>query len=394
MGAGRTRFVAWSLGGLAVAISALGTVFAVLEGPTAFHPFTTGGLAWGFSFAIVGGLVAARAPRNAMGWLFLVIALSQATTNATGSYVYAALANGWSVPGLRVAAWLSMWTWAPGFVTFVTLVPLLFPTGRPPSARWRPVVWLSFFAMASTVGIQAVATSSDPIYLVSNPAFEPVGLVAATMNAAMTTIVVASLASLAGMTQRFRRSRGTERQQLKWFLWAAVVAVTAMLALGVAADVDAAGPLLKLFAIPLALILPVAIGMSVIRYRLYEIDRIVRRTVTYALVTAIAFGVYAAVVVGAQALLAPVTSGSDLAVAASTLAAAGAFGPVLRRVRSAMDRRFDRSHHDAVATVEHFGQRLRDEVDLDELVAQTTAVARETLRPGSAGVWLSEEGAR
>jgi len=305
------------------------------------------------SFPTVGAVVASRVPRNAIGWLFLAFGV-WISLGIVGD----AWARG-SLGGAVYGAWLAHWTiQSPALFTFFTFVFLLFPDGRLPSRRWRHVARVS-------AGATAVFTL----------------LVAPLSLAILLAVPVAAVA----FVLHFRRSRGIERQQLKWLAAAGVL-------LGV---IVGAAP--AIFAIeslwwvwpPLFLIgttgVAVATGVAILRYRLYDIDRIVSRTVSYALLTALLGGAYAGMVFGLGALL---PGGSDLAIAASTLAVAALFGPVRRRVQALVDRRFNRGRYDAARTIDAFAGRLRDEVDLDALGAELRGVVSTTMQPAHVALWL------
>ena len=336
------------------------------------------------SFPTVGAVVASRVPRNAIGWLFLAFGV-WISLGIVGD----AWARG-SLGGAVYGAWLAHWTiQSPALFTFFTFVFLLFPDGRLPSRRWRHVARVSAGATAVFTLLVAIrpgvlAESRPPR---ENPlaidALDPLwrAVEAPLSLAIMLAVPVAAVA----FVLHFRRSRGIERQQLKWLAAAGVL-------LGV---IVGAAP--AIFAIeslwwvwpPLFLIgttgVAVAAGVAILRYRLYDIDRIVSRTVSYALLTALLGGAYAGMVFGLSAAF---PGGSDLAIAASTLAVAALFGPVRRRVQALVDRRFNRARYDAARTIDAFAGRLRDEVDLDALGAELRGVDSTTMQPAHVALWL------
>jgi hypothetical protein len=351
-------------------------------------------------FALLGGLIVARQPRNAMGWLLALTGLLFgvfAAFHAVAVHLYAAASDRSVLVALL--AWPNVWAWYALLTAIVVVIPLLFPTGRLPSPRWRVAMWVPVGATAVICVLAAIRAEID-LYLVRGQqtiAFvpNPIGIsgvakvedlaVFAPLSILMVAGVVAGVTAL---VVRFRRSHGVERQQVKWLL--AAVALMPLVALAEMLPVpDLVG------AIGFALVvnaIPLAIGLAVLRFRLYEIDRLISRTATYALVVGVLAGLYATTVVALQALLAPVASGSDLAVAGSTLTVAALFGPLRRRIRSTVDRRFDRARYDTNKTVEGFGRRLRDEVDLDALTDDLRGVVAGTLRPSHVSLWLPTGG--
>jgi hypothetical protein len=357
-------------------------------------------------FALVGAVLVSRRPRNLMGWLLVGIALPVVVFAAGNSGVaYLVLERGHE-PNLLLSllAWPNNWYWYVVVALVFVYVPLLFPTGRLLTRRWRIVAWLGALwiggmsllgAVAEDIGFQVTQTERGPGVTIPNP----VGVTGLAhveqlpIAFLFTGLLVAALiGSFASLVVRFRRSRGIERRQMTWLVLAAAL-VPPTIGLEIALDaigsefargLQGIGFVVAINAIPLA------IGLAVLRYRLYDIDRIVSRTVSYGLLTALLLGVYAAGVVGLGGLIRSATGGGggDLVVAASTLAVAALFGPARRRIQEAVDRRFNRSRYDAQQTVEAFAQRLRDEVDLDTLSEQLRVVASATVHPRSASVWL------
>ena len=333
----------------------------------------------GFSF--VGALVASRLPTNANGWLWCAAGLTYAVSDI-------------SRPLARAAGWPSWTAWALGGWGFVALLALLvfvfllFPTGRLPGHRWR---WLAAatvtVALLLIVAVLLIADPGDPT-AVSPWALE--GEAGRILNRIAEGLLYglfgAVLLAMLSLVLRFRRAGPTERRQLTWFLYATILNALILIfdaALGllpslVSAVVSAVG-----FAL-----LPVAVGVAMLRYRLYEIDRIVSRTVSYGLLSAALIGLYLLVVALLRPLLEPLTGSSTLAVAGSTLAVAAAFTPARRRLQAVVDRRFDRARYDAARAVDAFAARLRDQVDLDEITAGLCDTVAATVAPGRVAVWL------
>jgi hypothetical protein len=272
------------------------------------------------------------------------------------------------------------------------MVALPFPKGNMPGPAWR---WpIRAIAAALAVGSALVAVQPGPIGRTF--ANNPLGITGiawltavSAIGASLVTIAFpcALLVALASVIVRFRRARGAERQQLKWFVAANVTVIVFTLAS--LADGATQPTIFDFLAICSLSLPPIAVGIAVMRYRLYEIDRIISRTLSYTSLTAALGIVYIAAFLALQAVLAPLTaSGGPLAVAASTLAVFAIFQPLRRRLQSTMDRRFNRSRYDAQRTVEAFAARLRDEVDLDRLGGAVQSVVGQTLAPASVGIWL------
>jgi hypothetical protein len=345
----------------------------------------------------VGSLLTLRRPDNAIGWVLSLGVLCWLASFSFGRYaVYGFWETAGELPAVHLAFWLSTWTWVPGFTLVLPLAALWFPDGRPPSSRWRPV------AGAATLGTALLMIQYTMISWVDNGEFPalPAGVenplhapvlapyLEGLVIAGAILVVPASLASLASLVVRFRRSRGAERQQLKWVTYAVAVGVGLFFS----------GTFLnRLPYVSWSLVsavafttFPIAVAFAVLRYRLYDIDRVISRTVAYAVITLVLIGVYAGSVVGLGAVVRSVSGsgGGDLIVAASTLLVAASFGPARRRVQAVVDRRFNRARYDAAQTIEAFTQRLRDEVDLVALRRDTLEVVAATVQPVGATLWL------
>jgi peptidoglycan/LPS O-acetylase OafA/YrhL len=374
----RARRLAWALLGVTAALLAAGPVIGLTGGEPWSAEF--GFIPVALAFAVVGALVAART-RNRLGWLFLVAAAISAVTVAANAY--AARPATAELPG---AAWVG-WTFTvllgiTGSLFFVTL--LLFPDGRPPSPRWRIVVWV-----AAVGGVAEMVTSavSDVNFSSNFPKLtDPVRLVAPlneAYNLETSVQVFVLLAGAISLVVRFRRSGAVERQQLKWFMYtAAVVAPVIFVVSNLVANPL---PAFEIF-FPL---IPAAVGVAILRYRLYDIDRIISRTLAYAIVTALLACVYAGPVLVSTQVLGLHT---PVAVAVATLAAAALFNPLRRRVQRLVDRRFNRARYDADLTVAAFAARLKDSVDLDAVRDDLAGVVTGALEPAHVSVWISRPG--
>ena len=380
MRAGRPARLAWSLAGVCVALvlSSLALLLAVSRaGDVSQYYYEDAAVA--VAFALLGAVVAAHRPANPIGWLFLAIGLSGAVGVVSNEYVHYTLATApGALPGGSVAAWLSLWTWWPAY-GLVPLVLLVFPDGRLPSPRWRWAAWLAGAGVALlTLGI-AATTLSDPVRFALSEE-EPGGLAGLVLAVSVGAASVSFLAGLASLALRWRRAWGNEREQLKWVAFAAGLALVANIVLQV----------LQLPGLGLAgvVLVPMGATVAILRYHLYDIDRIISRTVAYGLLTALLGLVYVAGVFVFGRLLNPGGEDSTLVVAASTLAVAALFQPARRRLQGLVDRRFNRGRYDAARTVEAFSARLRDEIDLDTLTAELLAVADQTMQPIQVSLWL------
>jgi hypothetical protein len=371
--------LAWGLWGLAVAL----LVAAAALAPWLIPGYVGVLAVLSLAFLTVGAFLGGRRPGNAVGWLLGGWGMVMAFTALTSAYVDRGLVNDpGSLPGPEWAAWAEAVVWHPAFSLLVFLL-LLFPSGRLPSRRWRPFAVFTV-AVYGTLSLSA-ALSPGAIELYYPEATSPVRLPVAGLADTVfgwllpgqLLVLATALVSLVG---RLRRARGEERQQVKWFVYTVVTVVlgfvTTTLALG-------AGYLFPLFGL-----IPVSVAVAVFKYRLYEIDRLINRTLVYGLLTALLVGVYAVLVFLLGGVLDPVTGESSLAVAAATLAVAALFQPARRRLQALVDRRFNRRRYDAARTVERFSGRLRDQVELDTLSAELLAVVDQTVQPTRASLWL------
>jgi hypothetical protein len=338
------------------------------------------------SATTVGALLASRRPRHPVGWLLLGLGLSVVASGvATGYASYGLSARPGSLPAANFAA---LYTSVSVNIAAACLgfVLLLTPTGSPPTPRWR--WWARVAAVASLVAVLStlLLPIEPPYQSVPNPLAVsalagPLGVV----NAAAFVLTGLAIPVAAGsLVQRFRRARGVERLQLRWLALAAGLAVVAVLVLAALVPTGNEIALGWVTAVGVA-ILPLATGAAILRYRLYDLDRIISRTVGYGLLTLLLGGAYAGLVLGLGQVLG---RGSSLAVAVATLAVAAAFQPARRRVQDLVDRRFNRRRYDAARTIAGFSARLRQQVDLDTLTAELLGVVQQTMQPTRASLWL------
>jgi hypothetical protein len=334
--------------------------------------------------ALTGGLIAVRRPGNRIAWLLLVPGLCYGAIQLGSGYSQGVLYAGWPVVSraLWPVVWVVMWSWAPALASLGVLLPLFFPTGRLPSPRWRPVAVFTFVSLAAfTVGA-AIATipATDALYRRDTGQVPTPGWLSPWFTVATLMVGIALVLSIASAFVRYHRATGIERQQLKWFSVGSVV-----LALGVVASFPSTWwtALIALFGL---FVFIGCIGVALLRYRLYDLGRIVSRALAYAVVTALLVGVYAAVVVGLGAAFG--RTGSPVLIAGATLLVAAMFGPLRRRVQAAVDRRFNRRRYDAERALGEFAATLRDETALEQVRGELLGTVRSTVQPATASLWL------
>jgi hypothetical protein len=342
------------------------------------------------AFAVVGALVATHQPRNPVGWQLLAVGVFLTANLAGESYArYALVSAPGSLPGGMYGAWLG-WTYAPIVATLVIFLPLYFPTGRLLSPRWRPVLWLGVGFLVLAVAGNALWPGPQVWLRGSSPAPNPVvflpratPLFDLLRDLAGLCLLLGLGGAIAALAVRFRRSRGSERQQLKWFTYAAALAPLPGLAYDFLPGISA---LLRLVIYPLV---PISIGVAILRYRLYEIDRIINRTLVYGLLTALLASIYAGLVlVLGQQFGGLGAKPPSWVVAGATLAVAALFQPARRRIQQAVDRRFNRRKYHAATTIEAYSVRLRDQLDLDTVSTELLAVVDQTMEPTRVLLWL------
>jgi hypothetical protein len=392
----RPAALAWALCALTL-LGLLGTVWLDRLLRQAGHPELTALpsssiplVVAGLSAVTVGVVLAIRRPRHPVGWLLLGLGLSLAAHDVTYSYTrYGLVAQPGSLPAAGhlagfnngiVLAWIS----CAGFVLLLT------PTGTLPSPRWR--WWARIVVAGTAVWLVGSTVHPEPLYpeypdignplAVPNPA-RP--LVDVAMAVAGPVVLVSLVVAAASLVLRFRRARGVERQQLRWLAWGAALAAAALLVALAGLVWEDSFTLLNVALGVCAGLLPLATGAAILRYRLYDLDRIISRTVAYGLLTVLLGGGYAALVLGLGQLLG---QDSSLVVAAGTLAVAALFQPARRRIQTSVDRRFNRRRHDAAQTITAFSTRLRDQIDLTTLTGELLAVVDQTMQPTRASLWL------
>jgi hypothetical protein len=377
------RRLAWALWLVTVAIGVGLTGAALEDGIVQFLSYAVFVLV----FATVGALVASRRPRNPIGWILL----SAGIAYEIGGMSVAAAEGGGTGSWDTLMAWVGSWVWMAAVGPVGTFGLLLFPSGRLPSARWRPVAWLSGAGLAALICGLALEPGRFEDSAIENPlGLEGIPWLPDALSAAgAIALVCGLLGSIASLRARYTSARRDERQQLKWLLYAAT-----LVAAGVAVTVPIetfAGPSWADLANGITTLtvasVPVAMGIAILRHRLYDVDVVINRTLVYGALTVTLGAAY----LGSVLLIGLAVGRSGFAVAGSTLAVAALFRPARARIQGAVDRRFYRRRYDAVRTLEAFGGRLRDEIDLEALADHLRGVVTDTVQPASVSLWLRRE---
>jgi hypothetical protein len=395
-------WLAWSVCALSLALTALSFLLIALnlslDAPIFFYWLEPTVVAVGYS--VIGAIIASRLPNHPIGWICCAIGLIAAVEHFSGEYaVYALVARPDSLAGGNVTLWMSNWVWILMFGLIVFLL-LLFPNGRLPSNRWRPFAWFS--AAVTVVGaiLAAIAPDSTPgpnseanaLRSLPNP-FGIEGLPNLQQPVQVLVLSVGLVAAASLVLVRLRNARGIERQQIKWLIYASAI-LSGALILKDTVFSPLGGTLWGLWVGYLLVAVgglggPIAIGIAILRYRLYEIDTLINRALVYGSLTATLVGLYLVGIVVLQRFFVVLTGQqSTLAVVASTLLIAALFNPLRRRIQRFIDRHFYRRKYDAGKTLEAFSAKLRDETDLDALSNDLVGVVRETLQPAHASLWL------
>ena len=384
--------VALLLGGIALARTTRATVPELTYGSQAElgNAFLT--LATVIAFSVVGAIVASRRPSNTIGWIFCGTGLMVGLNTIAGGYAEYWLASGSGPRGLgETAAWVASWAWIPRLVVPTSFLLLLFPDGRPPSPRWRPVAWCAGLGITGfVVGHALEAGPLEDFPQIANPYGVDSPIVGVVGGAASFVVGGSMVASAVSLVIRHRRGGSEQRQQIKWLAYGGAVVVGTLFVAGFISIWSAEA---SIMVISLALLgLPIFTGIAIVRHRLYDIDLIINRTLVYGSLTVLLASAYVGGVVGLQAVFRALTGQeSTLAVVASTLAIAALFGPLRRRVQAFVDRRFYRRKYDATKTLAAFNARLRDETDLNALSNDLVGVVRGTVQPTRVSLWLRPE---
>ncbi len=338
------------------------------------------------SFSTVGALITAHYPRHPVGWIYTAIGLNFGLNNLLNAYADRALTNAAGWPGGVLALWFG-WLWDINLMLLGTFLLLYFPTGRLPSARWKHVAGLTWLG----IGFHLVAVAFTPGQMQDYAVDNPIGITSAkgVLSLADTigliVVAVCMLLSILSVVLRFRHSLQIERLQIKWFAFSASLLPIFV----VLANIYSTRLNNYAFAAVIAL-LPTSTCLAILRYRLYDIDRIINKTLVYGSLTAILVGADVLLVIGLEHLLEPVASGSSLIVAGSTLAVAALVRPLRSRVQTTVDRRFYRHKYDAARTLEAFSLRLRDQTNMAALATELGSVVHETMQPTHVSLWFKE----
>ena len=335
---------------------------------------------------LIGALIVVGDRRHLLAWLLIAGGGFLAVYNFAAQYAPLALgltSRRLSLPGGDLASWLTSWTNVPGIVILAVFVILLFPDGRPPSRRWWPVAWAGAVILVVPTAILAVGywPLRGP-QLLTQEGSEPPLLVGAMFWTAFQGALLLGAISVVALVLRFRRAGAVQRQQIKWFAYGAALSIP----LSLFPEARPWGPYLEFLGTVLLL---AGLGIGIFRYRLWDIDRLINRTLVYGLLTAILGAVYAGLVLVLGQLFGGIgTETPSWAVAGATLAVAALFQPARRRIQQTVDRRFNRRKYNAAKTIEAFSIRLRDQVDLDTLSAELLAAVDQTMQPAAAALWL------
>jgi hypothetical protein len=341
-----------------------------------------------FAVALNGAIILWYRPSNRIGWLLCASGLAGSGEHLAGEYAGAAI-FGTALPGGEIAAWIFTWLMVFHLAPLGTFVLLLFPDGRLPSRRWAPVAWAAAGATAAFAIGTALLPGPIPVLGIANPLGWPEFADLMLLVVSVGFVLVALTAALCALSLvlRYGRASGIERLQIRWVAFASILGVAGLVVILVLGLPLATSALIASIAV---VPLPTAMAIALMRYRLYDIDVLINRTLVYAGVSALLVAVYVASVVLFQAILRPLTGGSELSVAASTLFVVALFQPVRHRVQDVVDRRFYRSRYDAARTLDAFSVRLRNDVALESVQADLLDVVGATVRPTHASVWLRE----
>jgi Na+-transporting NADH:ubiquinone oxidoreductase subunit NqrE len=396
MSARAASWLAWSLCGLSLVLTALSLFLFALNlsysGTHGYNYWLQNAVQAG-SFSIIGAIIASRLPANPVGWLFCAAACTIAVECLSAEYaIYTLVARPDSLPAGEALAWLAFWAWIPS-IGCIVLSLLLFPNGRLPSSSWSWVAWLSvLLTIAGAVWVALSPGAIGNLGSIHNPlgieglprGYKPVQTI-------MSALLLVAAVSTLGL--RLLRTRGIEHQQIKWPAFVAVMAAVGSILYDTAISeaiglrwLEWAGYVVVVAAL---VSFPISVGIAIVRYRLYDIDRIINRTLVYGALTVVLVAVYfGGIVVMQRTFVALTGQKSTLAVVASTLLIAALFTPLRKRTQRFIDRSFYRSKYDAAKTLEGFSMKLRDETDLEALSEDLVGVVRETMQPAHVSLWL------
>jgi hypothetical protein len=380
--------LAWALCLLSVALAVASVALATFNGESpaelveSHHAI---GIVDALVLPVVGALIVARDHRQLLAWLFFVAGVSLGVFNFAAQWAPLALGlteRRLSLPGGDLASWLGAWAMVPGIVVGAGLLILLFPDGRLPSRRWWPLGLAGLVLLVVPTTILAVGywPLRGSLLVTEEGSLPP--LVDAMFGIAFAGSLLLGAISVVAVVVRFRRAGTVQRQQIKWFAYGAILSIP----LSLFPEADPYGPYLEFLGTVLLL---AGLGIGILRYRLWDIDRLVNRTLVYGLLTALLGVVYAGLVLALGQLFGGIgTDTPSWAVAGATLAVAALFQPARRHIQRAVDRRFNRRKYNAAKTIEAFSARLRDQIDLDTLSAELLTAVDQTMQPTTASLWL------
>jgi hypothetical protein len=340
-------------------------------------------------FGWFGALIVSRRPNHPIGWVLCAFGFMLGLGSFASEYaIYGLISHPGAAPAAGAVAWFTFWT-GNVYLALLAALLVLFPSGRPLSPRWRWVLWLAgigtVFAVVGSVSLWPLRGAA--LLQVHPP--QPVGVLGVVHAVASWAPVVAALAAVVSLAVRFRRAEGAERQQLKWLAYAGVPVVLCFLLPAAIADAVGSEVIGDLVFAALFVPVPVAVGVAILNHHLYDIDRLINRTLVYGLLTALLGGVYAGIVLVLGQLFGGIgAKPPSWVIAGATLAVAAVFQPARRRIQQAVDRRFNRRKYNAAKTIEAFSTRLREQVDLGTLSAELLAVVDQTMQPTTASLWL------
>jgi len=404
-------WLAWSLSALSVAMFLAIVALYVLIRSASQVPssisgrFTPTDLLMGvpfLAFPIMGALIASRRPHNPIGWICLAVGSLFLLLGVSEYYSVYGVAQPGSVPFPIGVAWLGNWLWMPAVGLFATYLFLLFPDGRLPSRRWRYLAWLSgavIVVLSLGFGLAPGPVASLPRKIRNPFGLEGLPWLSDAANVGFPLLALCILASVVSLVLRYRRSRGEEREQIKWIAFAAsVIGLLFLIGLVISLIYGSTPPswtrLLDTMTALSYTGVPIAVGFAVLKYRLYDIEVIINRTLVYGSLTLLLALVYFGGVTVTQAIFRTLSGQEQqpqLAIVVSTLVIAALFDPLRRRIQAFIDRRFYREKYDAAKTLEAFTARLRDETDLQALNGELTRIVRETMQPSHVSLWLRRD---
>ena len=393
------RRSAWLLWAATLVVAALGLALLVWDWPTPVPRGSFGvrgfsGL-WAVGFGSVGALLTWRRPGHPVGWVFAAAGLVAAVDFATFEYALAAVVGHRGLPGGEYVGWVQLWIWVPFIALIAVYLFLLFPDGRLPGPGWRRVSRLAGgFGVLEVAGLALTRGTVASLPVLRNPfgvspAWVPLTAIGSGLVGLLGCVVLAAWS----LFRRSQRGPSVERLQIKWLAYSGCLVAVALVLSTILSEIlsvsaGIAGRVTEGAFMVAVLTMPVAVAVAVLKYRLYDIDRIISRTLAYAIVTGLLAGLYAGLVLLATEVF---KFHSTVAVAAATLAAAALFNPVRRRVQNAVDRRFNRARYDADRTLAAFAAQLKDAVDLDSVRDDLAAVVQKALEPAHVSVWIGPD---